>query len=153
MLWRSSPQQGETIGFSNVDLYEAHWEALCGHWSQSYPGENEPHPARVSLEAKGTWQAPSSRCFRGLLTSGPLDTLSPSAGGVHERSPRFLSVVGPTYVGPGGKLALGAPEEWVSGECIWERAAWLCQFSEGRGGQQIDPAPDREAGTSPGKGA
>lgn len=114
-LLRSSMQQEEMIGFSNVDLHEAYWKALCGHWSQSYRGEYEPHPARVSLEARGTWQAPSSRSFRGLLTSGPLDALSPSAGGVHKRSPRFLSAVRPTYVGPGGKLALGAPRrvgEW-----------------------------------------
>lgn len=107
----------------------------------------------MSLEVKGTWQAPSSLCFRGLLTSGPLDTLSPSAGGVHERSPRFLCAVGPTYVGPGGKLALGAPRRVGEWGVYLGTGSMAVLILRGPGGQQVDPAPDREAGTSPGKGA
>lgn len=40
----------------------------------------------------------------GFLTSGPLDRLSSSTGGIHKRSLSFSSAVGPTYMGPGGKL-------------------------------------------------
>lgn len=35
-----------------------------------------------------------------LLTSGPLDRLSSSSGGIHKRSLGFPSVVEPTYVLP-----------------------------------------------------
>lgn len=41
-----------------------------------------------------------------LLTSGPLDRLSSSSGGIHKRSLGFSSVVEPTYVWSRGKATL-----------------------------------------------
>lgn len=41
-----------------------------------------------------------------LLTSGPLDRLSSSSGGIHKRSLGFPSVVEPTYVWSRGKATL-----------------------------------------------
>lgn len=59
----------------------------------------------------------------GLFTSGPVDMLSSSSGGIRERSLSFpsASVVGPTYVGPGGRLALEA--HW---RVVWKPPPWLC---------------------------
>ena len=49
-----------------------------------------------------------------FLTSGPLDMMSSSCGGIHKRSLSFPSAVGPTYVGLGGKLTL--EEHWRVGK-------------------------------------
>lgn len=95
------------IGFSNVDLPVAFWKALPSQRSQSYKGKSCPHPAQGGIvEVKGKCQVPfcffSSSDYSHLH---PLDTLSSSFSGIHKRTLAFLAVR-PTYVGPGGNLAL-----------------------------------------------
>lgn len=127
------------MGFSNVDLPVAFWKALCGHWSQGSKGKRWPHPARVTVEVQRGGRCPSPPCPL-------LPPIWPSAHALFflcrypSGSGSSPSAVGPTYVGPGGRLAPETIGEWRSGECPWKRSRRLRRFSGRRKGSAI-PIP------------
>ena len=69
-----------------------------------------------------------------------------------KRSLSFPSVVGPTYVGPGGRLPQRPIGGWMSGECLWQCSPWFCRFSKCRKGSAVplraERVPDEGAGRS-----